>query len=101
MDAISEWFKNIIEDITTTLDNNIYALLKEYTSFNDVLTIKAYAKTPLAEQKLICAIRNSGDIENVTIMNREADGVYTLRVQSRTLTTKHILQKRIARSIVE
>lgn len=100
MDAISKWLKNIIEDIATIFKDMCYALLKKYTSFNDVMTVKAYAKTPLAEQRLICAIYNSDDIENVTIVNREADGVYTLRVQSRTLTTPHILQKAIAKAMM-
>ncbi len=86
-------------NIVSTFKEMSYTLLKKYTPFNDIMTVKAYAKTPFAEQLIVCAIYNSGDIENVTIMNRDANNVYTLQVESRTLTTPHILQKKIAKAL--
>lgn len=85
--------------ITSAFKEMCYALLKKYTLLNDIMTVKVYAKTPLAEQRIICAIYNSSNIKNVTIMNREADDVYTLRVESRTLTTPHVLRKKINQAL--
>lgn len=73
---------------------------EKYTLLGLAFTVHAYCITPAAEQKLISSIRQSGYIKDVTIMNRKADGLYTLRVVTRTLTTPRGLQKRIARSIV-
>lgn len=86
-------------NIITNLKYICYTRLKKYTSLNDTMVIKVCAKTPFSEQRAICAIYNSGNIKNVTIMNREADGIYTLRVESRTLTTPRALQKKIIRCL--
>lgn len=85
--------------ITSAFKEMCYALLKKYTLLNDIMTVKVYAKTPLAEQRIICAIYNSSNIKNVTIMNREADDVYTLRVESRMLTTPQVLRKKINQAL--
>ena len=64
------------------------------------MVVKAYAKTIVAESKLLAAIYNSGHVTDVTIMNREADGVYTIRVETSVLTTPFVLRKRIAKQLV-
>lgn len=64
------------------------------------MVVKAYAKTIVAESKLLTAIYNSGHVTDVTIMNREFDGVYTIRVEPSVLTTPYVLRKRIAKQLV-
>lgn len=83
----------------STFKEMCYTLLKKYTPFNDIMTVKACAKTPFAEQRMICAIYNSGNIKNVTIMNREVNGVYTLRIESCMLTTPRVLRKKIIQAL--
>lgn len=75
------------------------AWLKQYFSLGYVMLVKAYAKTLVAESKLLTAIYNSGHITDVTIMNREADGLYTLRVETSALTTPRGLWNRIAKKM--
>lgn len=55
------------------------------------MVVKAYAKTIAAECKLFAAIYNSGHVKDVTIMNRESNGVYTI----------FVLRKRIAKQLAE
>lgn len=75
------------------------AWLKQYFSLGYVMLVKAYAKTLVAESKLLTAIYNSGHVTDVTIMNREADGLYTLRVETSALTTPRGLWNRIAKQM--
>lgn len=75
------------------------AWLKQYFSLGYVMLVKAYAKTLVAESKLLTAIYNSGHVTDVTMMNREADGLYTLRVETSTLTTPRGLWNRIAKQM--
>lgn len=76
------------------------AWLKQYFQLGYVTVVKAYAKTITAECKLLGAIYNSGHVKNVMIMNRESDGVYTIRVETSVLTTPFVLRKRIAKQLV-
>ena len=76
------------------------AWLKQHSQLGYVMVVKAYAKTIVAESKLLTAIYNSGHVTNVTIMNREFDGVYTIRVENSVLTTPYVLRKRIAKQLV-
>ena len=76
------------------------AWLKQHFQLGYVTVVKAYAKTIVAESKLLAAIYNSGHVKDVTIMNREADGVYTIRVETSVLTTPFVLRKRIAKQLV-
>lgn len=76
------------------------AWLKQHFQIGYVMVIKAYAKTIVAESKLLTAIYNSGHVTDVMIMNREADGVYTIRVETSVLTTPFALRKRIAKQLV-
>lgn len=76
------------------------AWLKQHSQLGYVMVVKAYAKTISAECKLLSAIYNSGHVTDVTIMNREADGVYTIRVETSVLTTPFVLRKRIAKQLV-
>ena len=77
------------------------AWLKQYYRLGYVMVVKAYAKTIAAECKLFAAIYNSGHVKDVTIMNREFDGVYTIRVETSVLTTPFVLRKRIAKQLAE
>lgn len=77
------------------------AWLKQYFQLGYVTVVKAYAKTIAAECKLLGEIYNSGHVKNVTIMNRESDGVYTIRVETSVLTTPFVLRKRIAKQLAE
>lgn len=77
------------------------AWLKQYFQLGYVTVVKAYAKTISAECKLLGAIYNSGHVKNVMIMNRESDGVYTIRVETSVLTTPFVLRKRIAKQLAE
>lgn len=77
------------------------AWLKQYFQLGYVTVVKAYAKTIAAECKLLGAIYNSGHVKNVMIMNRESDGIYTIRVETSVLTTPFVLQKRIAKQLAE
>ena len=76
------------------------AWLKQHFQLGYVTVVKAYAKTIAAECKLLTAIYNSGHVIDVTIMNREFDGVYTIRVENSVLTTPYVLRKRIAKQLV-
>lgn len=76
------------------------AWLKQHSQLGYVMVVKAYAKTIAAESKLLTAIYNSGHVTDVTIMNRESDGVYTIRVETSVLTTPYVLRKRIAKQLV-
>lgn len=76
------------------------AWLKRHLQLGHVMVVKAYAKTIVAESKLLTAIYNSGHVTDVTIMNRESDGVYTIRVETGALTTPFVLRKRIAKQLV-
>lgn len=76
------------------------AWLKQHFQLGYVTVVKAYAKTIAAECKLFAAIYNSGHVTDVTIMNRESDGVYTIRVETSVLTTPFVLRKRIAKQLV-
>lgn len=76
------------------------AWLKQHFQLGYVMVIKAYAKTIVAECKLLSAIYNSGHVTDVTIMNCESDGVYTIRVETSVLTTPYVLRKRIAKQLV-
>jgi hypothetical protein len=76
------------------------AWLKQYTQLGYVMVVKACAKTIAAECKLLGAIYNSGHVKDVTIMNRESDGVYTIRVETSVLTTPFVLRKRIAKQLM-
>lgn len=76
------------------------AWLKQHFQLSYVMVVKAYAKTIVAESKLLSAIYNSGHVTDVTIMNREFDGVYTIRVETSVLTTPFVLRKRIAKQLV-
>lgn len=76
------------------------AWLKQYYRLGYVMVVKAYAKAIAAECKLFAAIYNSGHVKDVTIMNRESDGVYTIRVETSVLTTPFVLRKRIAKQLV-
>lgn len=76
------------------------AWLKRYSQLGYVMVVKAYAKTIVAESKLLTAIYNSGHVADVMIMNREPDGVYTLRVETSVLTTPFVLRRRIAKQLV-
>lgn len=77
------------------------AWLKQYFRLGYVTVVKAYAKTIAAECKLLGAIYNSGHVKNVMIMNRESDGVYTIRVETSVLTTPFVLRKRIAKQLAK
>lgn len=77
------------------------AWLKQFTSLGYVTVVKAYAETIAAESKLLTAIYNSGHVTDVMIMNRESDGVYTIRVETSVLTTPFVLRKRIAKQLAE
>ena len=77
------------------------AWLKQHFQLGYVTVVKAYAKTIAAECKLFAAIYNSGHVKNVMIMNRESDGVYTIRVETSVLTTPFVLRKRIAKRLVD
>lgn len=87
-------------NIITNLKDICYVLLKKCTSLNVTIIVKAYAKTLVAESKLLTAIYNSGHVTDVTIMNREVDGLYTLRVETSALTTPRGLRNRIAKRLV-
>lgn len=76
------------------------AWLKQHFQLGYVTVVKAYAKTIAAECKLLSAIYNSGHVTDMTIMNREFDGVYTIRVKTSVFTTPFALQKRIAKQLV-
>lgn len=75
------------------------AWLKQHFQLGHVTLVKAYAKTIAAESKLLTAIYNSGHVTDVMIMNREADGIYTIRVETSVLTTPYVLRKRIAKQL--
>ena len=77
------------------------AWLKQYFQLGYVMMVKAYAKIIAAECKLFAAIYNSGHVKDVMIMNRESDGVYTIRVETSVLTTPFVLRKRIAKQLAE
>lgn len=77
------------------------AWLKQHFQLGYVTVVKAYAKTIAAERKLLSAIYNSGHVTDVMIMNREFDGVYTIRVETSMLTTPFGLRKRIAKQLVD
>lgn len=77
------------------------AWLKQHFQLVHVMVVKAYAKTIVAESKLLTAIYNSGHVTDVTIMNREYDGAYTIRVETSVLTTPFGLRKRIAKQLVD
>lgn len=77
------------------------AWLKQHFQLGYVTVVKAYAKTIAAECKLLGAIYNSGHVKNVTIVNRESDGVYTIRVETSVLTTPFVLRKRIAKQLAK
>lgn len=76
------------------------AWLKQHFQLGYVTVVKACAKTIVAESKLLTAIYNSGHVTDVMIMNRESDGVYTIRVETSVLTTPFALRKRIAKQLV-
>lgn len=76
------------------------AWLKQHPHLGYVMVVKACAKTIVAESKLLSAIYNSGHVTDVMIMNREFDGVYTIRVETSVLTTPFVLRKRIAKQLV-
>lgn len=76
------------------------AWLKQHFQLGYAMVVKAYAKTIVAESKLLTAIYNSGHVTDVTIMNRESDGVYTIRVETSVLTTPYVLRKRLAKQLV-
>lgn len=76
------------------------AWLKQHSQLGYVMVVKACAKTIVAESKLLSAIYNSGHVTDVMIMNREYDGVYTIRVETSVLTTPYVLRKRIAKQLV-
>ena len=76
------------------------AWLKQHSQLGYAMVVKAYALTIVAESKLLCAIYNSGHVTDVMIMNREADGIYTIRVETSVLTTPYALRKRIAKELV-
>lgn len=76
------------------------AWLKQHFQLGYVTVVKAYAKAIAAECKLFAAIYNSGHVKDVTITNRESDGVYTIRVKTSVLTTPFALRKRIAKQLV-
>lgn len=90
-------FMNII----TNLKDICYVLLKKCTLLNDTIIVKAYAKTIVAESRLLTAIYNSGHVTDITIMNREANGLYTLRVETSVLTTPRGLRNRIAKQMAK
>lgn len=75
------------------------AWLKQHSQLGYVMVVKACAKTIVAESKLLSAIYNSGHVTDVMIMNREYDGVYTIRVETSVLTTPYVLGKRIAKQL--
>ena len=75
------------------------AWLKQHFQLGYVTVVKAYAKTIAAEYKLLSAIYNSGHVTDVTIMNRESDGVYTIRVETSVLTTPFVLRKKLAKRL--
>lgn len=75
------------------------AWLKQHSQLGYVMVVKAYAKTIVAESKLLSAIYNSGHVTDVMIMNREYDGIYTIRVETSVLTTTYVLGKRIAKQL--
>lgn len=75
------------------------AWLKQHFQLGYVTVVKAYAKTIAAECKLLSAIYDSGHVIDVMIMNREADGVYTIRVETSVLTTPFALRKKIAKQL--
>lgn len=75
------------------------AWLKQHFQLGYVMVVKACAKTIVAESKLLGAIYNSGHVTDVMIMNREYDGVYTIRVETSVLTTPYVLRKRIAKQL--
>ena len=75
------------------------AWLKQHFQLGYIMMVKAYAKTIVAESKLLTAIYNSGHVTDVMIMNREFDGVYTIRVETSMLTTPFALQKKIAKQL--
>lgn len=77
------------------------AWLKQCFQLGYVMLVKACAKNIVAESKLLAAIYNSGHVTDVTIMNREPDGVYTIRVETSVLTTPLVLRKRIAKQLVK
>lgn len=77
------------------------AWLKQHFQLSYVTVVKAYARTIAAECKLFAAIYNSGHVKDVTIMNRESDGVYTIRVETSVLMTPFVLRKRIAKQLAE
>lgn len=76
------------------------AWLKQRFQLGYVMVVKAYAKTIVAESKLLSAIYNSVHVTDVTIMNRESDGIHTIRVETSVLTTPYVLRKRIAKQLV-
>lgn len=76
------------------------AWLKRHFQLGYVMVVKAYAKTIVAESKLLTAIYNSGHVTDVMIMNREADGVYTIRVETSVLTTPFVLRKKLTKQLV-
>ena len=76
------------------------AWLKQHFQLGYVMVVKACAKTIVAESKLLTAIYNSGHVTDVMIMNREDDGVYTIRVETSVLTTPFVLRKKIAKQLV-
>lgn len=75
------------------------AWLKQHFQLGYVMVVKACAKTIVAESKLLSAIYTSGHVTDVMIMNREYDGVYTIRVETSVLTTPYVLRKRIAKQL--
>lgn len=77
------------------------AWLKQHFQLGYVTVVKAYTKTIAAECKLLGAIYNSGHVKDVMIMNRESDGVYTIRVETSVLTTPFVLRKRIAKQLAK
>ena len=76
------------------------AWLKWHFQLGYVMVVKAYAKTIVAESKLLAAIYNSGHVKNVTIMNREGDGVYTIQVETSVLTTPFVLRKKLVKQLM-
>lgn len=100
MNVILKWLKGIKED---SLSQNQMVMKYDFPEIyiaRKAIIVKAYAKTLVAESKLLTAIYNSGHVTDVTIMNREADGLYTLRVETSALTTPRGLRNRIAKQLV-
>lgn len=61
--------------------------------------IKAQAKTIDAERKLLSAINTYENAKDVMIVNREDDGLYTLRIETYRPETTYGLRMRIAKRL--